>query len=194
MIVKSILTGKFCRVVAAGGLEQILCDVEAAQATPMDFTGARGRRQLAATSCTSCQASILPLQHRSTRQAVAVHSHAHAAGCMQAPAFRTTARHSPTLGANSHSTWVARALPASCCQVSGRPCASLCCSLLSTIPTLCLLCAPHHLGLPAPFFHNGPTSSAPCLRCRRSGHLQGGRQLPGGLDCARAASSPGLPK
>jgi hypothetical protein len=44
VLMKSINTGKFCRVVAvgsdSGSQQQIMCDVEAAQATPMDYTGA----------------------------------------------------------------------------------------------------------------------------------------------------------
>jgi hypothetical protein len=39
VLVKSIKTGLFCRVVLVDGNKQILCDVEAADATPMIFTG-----------------------------------------------------------------------------------------------------------------------------------------------------------
>ncbi len=39
VLVKSIITDKFCRVVEAGSQQQILCDVDAEQATPMDYTG-----------------------------------------------------------------------------------------------------------------------------------------------------------
>ncbi len=41
VLVKSVATGKYCRVVSAGNppKQQILCDVDAGQATPMDYTG-----------------------------------------------------------------------------------------------------------------------------------------------------------
>ncbi len=40
VLVKSVQTGKFCRVVAVGGKQQILCDMDSASAASvMDFTG-----------------------------------------------------------------------------------------------------------------------------------------------------------
>jgi hypothetical protein len=39
VLVKSVATGKYCRVVAVATRQQILCDANIEQATAMDFTG-----------------------------------------------------------------------------------------------------------------------------------------------------------
>jgi hypothetical protein len=57
VLLKSLKTNKFCRVVDTGNAEQIKCDVDdPAQATPIDYTGTSFTYKVTSESVTRTQA------------------------------------------------------------------------------------------------------------------------------------------
>ena len=68
VLLKSLKTNKYCRVVLVNGLEQIKCDVDtAAQATPLDYTGTGFSYKVGSVFilivCHGCHGANLVLMH-----------------------------------------------------------------------------------------------------------------------------------